>query len=442
MDFIPKNNIEAEESLLASLFIDNSEIDNCLNLIPDDFYKPAYQIVFKTILLLINKKEVADLVTVGHFINDNGGFETIGGAVTLEKIANSAPLSLNVKHHAGIIKDCSLNRNILTTALKVVDMCRKNKTTIDLLSFAQNEFLQIENKDMSETIHNVKDIVGMHIDRIEKSNTTQDTGGISTGFPVIDKKLSVKEGKLIIIAGRPKMGKSSLAVTIAHNMDRSGIKTGFLSLEMPESEIMDKLIAFESNIDTVKFGRYKGLNQNEYQELSTAGSSLSRSQMLIDGTGNLNFNQIAQRCRKMVKEGVRVIFIDQLSQFKGINKEENRDRFLRFSENVNRCSLLKKELKIPIFLLAQLSRNIEKRNDKEPIMSDLKMTGNLEEDADAIIFIYRPGVYEASKELNENERLFVESKTVLNLAANRSGGTVWTDKVRFNHKTQYFYSEI
>ncbi len=442
MDFIPKNNIQAEESLIASLFIDNNELDNCMDLIPEDFYKPAHSKIFNAIIILISKSQVADLVTIGHFLTDNNELEQIGGAYFLAKIADAAPLSLNTKYHAKIIKDCSTSRKILKTALSVIDMCRQDKPVTELLDFSQSEFLQIEGKEISETVHSVKDIIHSHLDRIEKANTDREIGGFLTGFPFLDRKLSVKEGKLIIVAGRPKMGKTSLAVTIAHNMDRAGVKTGFLSLEMPESEIMDKLIAFESNIDSAKFGKFDGLSQEEFEGLSGAGSALSRSKMLIDSSGNLNFSKIAQRCRKMVKEGVQVIFIDQLSQFKGMNKEEDKDRFLRFSENVNRCSLLKKELKIPIFLIAQLSRSVEKRNDKEPILSDLKMTGNLEEDADAIIFLYRPGVYEASKLLNETDRLLIESKTIVNLAANRSGGTAWTDKVKFNHSTQYFYTGV
>jgi len=441
MDFIPKNNTEAEESLIASLFMNNTELDNCLDLIPGDFYKPAYSIIFKAILILINKKEVADLVTVGHYIDDNGGFDSIGGHGTIVKIANNAPLSLNVKAHAKIIKDCAMVRRILTTALNVVDMCRADKPPQDLLDFSQSEFLRIESKDIEETVKPVKDIISNHIDLIEKANTVKETGGFRLGLPVIDRRLSVKGPKLIIIAGRPGMGKSSLLVTIARNMDREGIKTGILNLEMSEQDMLDKFLAVESGVDSSKFDRYHGLSVVDYENLTVGCSVLSRSDILLDSTGNLNCSQVAQRARKMVKEGAQVIFIDQLSQIKGMNSTEDKDRFARYSANVNRISMLKKELGVPIFLLAQLNRKLEQRMNKEPMLSDLKMAGDIEEDADTVLFLYRPGVYEDTKKCNEEQRTIIEAKTVINMVKNRKGGTVRTDKVLFNNKTQYFYME-
>lgn len=441
IDFLPKQDIDAEESLIASILIKNSELDKCLDLAPDDFYKSAHNKIYKAILTLINQSETADLVTIAHYLKNNKQLEEIGGGHFLAKIVETAPISLNVKEHAKIIKDCSTSRKILNTAMMIIDKCRENTPTADLLNFAQSEFLQVENREMSETIHNVKDLINSHIDRIEKNNTLKEGGGYATGFPVIDKRLTVRDGKLILIAGRPGMGKTSLAVTIARNMDKQGVKVGFMSLEMPESEIIDKFLAIESGVDSSKFDRYKGLNQDDYGKLGTSASVLSRSEIVIDSTGNRDFNQVAQCGRKMVKDGVQIIFIDQLSQMKGMNSTEQKDRFARYSANVNRVALLKKELGIPIFLLAQLNRELEKRINKEPRLSDLKNAGDLEEDADAVLLLYRPGMYENLKVLTESEQTQVESKTVINLAKNRKGGTVWTDRVLFHNLSQYFYTK-
>lgn len=437
--FVPKHDLDAEESLLASLFLDDSNLDECLDLAPEDFYKLANQTIYSAILILKGKKIKADLVTIAHQLNEDKHLEAIGGASYLSQIADSAPMSLNVSHHAKIIKECALARKIFLTALQISDMCKSNEPTYKILGFAQSAFLQIENKEIEETLHKLKEVINPHIDRIELINTKKIHTGIKTGFPVIDKRLIVKEGKLIIIAGRPGMGKTSLAVSMARNMDRSNIKVGFLNLEMSETGILDKFLAIESGVDSSKFDQYKGLSSKDYESLVTGGSILSGSEILIDSTGSLDFIQIAQRARRMVKEGIKVLFIDQLSQMKGMNSAEDKDRFARYSENVNRIALLKKELNIPIFLLAQLNRKLEQRINKEPMLSDLKMTGNIEEDADSVLFVYRPGMYENTENLSDEERALIESKTVLNLAKNRQGGTVRTDLILFNNKTQYFY---
>jgi len=295
--------------------------------------------------------------------------------------------------------------------------------------------LKIQNTNRQDNIKHVCDIIDDHVDRIEKANARKEGRGYPTGFSNIDRCLSLKDGKLIVVAGRPKSGKTSFAVTIMRNMDKLGIKTGILSIEMPEAEVIDKWLAQESQIDSQKFGKYKALSDDDFIYLvNAAGNIAQNSSIMIDDSGSIGIDDVKRKCRKMVKAGCKVLFIDQLSQIRGRSGE---DRFARFANNVNEIAMLKKELGVPIFLLAQLNRELEKRANKEPIPSDLKMTGNLEEDADAVIFVYRPEVYAA----DDHERAVLKGKAIINLALNRHGAPWRDNKIWFKAETSYFYQE-
>ena len=442
MDIIPKHNLEVEESLISAVLLENNEFEHCADLEPENFYSKKNQTLFEAIKSLISRREIADLVSVAHELENNKKLELAGGTAYLGEIADRSLVSFNPKHHVRIVKDCAKSREVLQEIHRLINMLRDNKSANELLAYAQDRFLKIEASEAEETVKQVRDVVMDHFDRIEQANKADASRGFPTGFAALDRRLSVRDGKLVLVAGRPKIGKTSLAVSIAKNMDQLGIKTGFLSIEMPEAEIMDKFLSMESGIDSAKFNQRKGLTPDNFLTLGEAADKIKqKSGILLDATGNINFNGVARRCRKMVRDGAQVLFIDQLSQIKGLNEAESKDRFARFSENCNRIAILKKELNTPVFLLAQLNRKLEERKDKEPMMADLKMTGNLEEDADAIIFLYRPGLYEDTKSWTDKQREFVESKTVLNLAANRHGGITRTDSVRFDHGTQYFYEE-
>lgn len=203
---------------------------------------------------------------------------------------------------------------------------------------------------------------------------------------------------------------------------------------MPGTELIDKWLAQESQVDSQKFGKYKGLSLEEFESIMNAtGSMAVNCKIMMDDSGSIGIEDVKRKCRKMVKAGCKVLFIDQLSQIKG---KPGEDRFGRYESNTNQLAILKKELGVPIFLLAQLNRELEKRNNKEPIPSDLKMTGSLEEDSDAVIFVYRPEVYAK----DEHEARALKGKAILNLALNRHGSP-WREKVLFRPETSYFYQD-
>jgi len=433
---IPANDRNAEQALLSALFIDNSPFEDLGDLSPQDFYHSAHQKIYRAMSALQRKGSPVDLVTVATWLKSSGELEKVGGAGYLAEIADSAPIATNAIAYADTIKGLSLNRRVLAVALHVQDAALRGEAGGAVLELLQTEALKIQNTSRQDNIKYVSDVIDDHVDRIEKANARKEGRGYPTGFSNIDRCLSVKDGKLIIIAGRPKMGKTSLAITIMRNMDSLGIKTGILSIEMPEAEVIDKWLAQQSQIDSQKFGKYKGLSSDDFICLvNAAGQLAEKCQIMIDDSGSIGIEDVKRKCRKMVKAGCKVLFVDQLSQIRGRSGE---DRFARFANNVNEIAMLKKELGVPIFLLAQLNRELEKRNKKEPIPSDLKMTGNLEEDADAVIFVYRPEVYATDEEI---EKAGLKGQAIINLALNRHGAPWRENKIWFKAETSYFYQE-
>lgn len=427
----PPNSREVEEALLASIFINPVCLDDIPWLSSEDFYQNTNRTIYGAMESLRATRQPVDSVTVAESLKKRGELSEIGGIAYLAKIMDAAPIAFDVVAYAEIIKKHSLSRQIIQAGTDIVQKAFSGVDGNDLLEVAQSCFMQIQPTTTGDKIHCVSDLIQRHIDHIEAANIRKEVRGYPTGFPSIDRCLSIIGPKLIVIAARPKMGKTSFVVTMSRNMDRAGVKVGFLSLEMAEGEILDRWLAQSSGVDSEKFGMYRGLSPDEWKALSKGASELSISKIIIDDSGSLSIEDVKRRCRKMVKAGVQVIFIDQLSQIRG---RKNDDRFTRFANNVNELALLKKELGVPIILLAQLNRELEKRGNKEPMVSDLKMTGNLEEDADAVIFIYRPEVYAP-----EGEKEALRGHAIINLALNRHGSPWRENRVRFVPEKSFFY---
>ena len=430
INFIQMHNKEAEQSLIASLILDNNLFDNCDDIEPSDFYVSSHSIIFNTMLLMRSNNEKIDLSSLYYSLDKNGLSDQIGGAQYLVKITENSPV-FNTKEYTKIIKECSLTRKIKERCMNILDSKDFGES---LLSTAQSELLSIKSTMNTDNIKRLKDIITNHIDRLEKANTKETGLYYKLGFPRIDRCLKTIGPKLIIIAGRPGAGKTALAVTITRNLDKQNVRVGFLSIEMPEDEIIERWISMESGVDSSKFGKFKGLEDKDIQNVSDAASALYLSEIRIDATGSLDIVDVERKCRKLKKDGCKVIFIDQLSQI-GNRQIKGGELTARYSENCTRIARLKKELEIPIFLLCQLNRDMKGRASKEPILSDLKQSGMIEEHADAVIFIHRPEEYVEK----DSEKNALYGKTILNLIKNRSGAKFKDNKIMFNHETTYFY---
>lgn len=382
LDKTPPHNIDTEESVLSSLFMDNSGFDEIF-IEPEDFYKSAHQKIFRAMLDLRDKQEPVDLTTTAHYLQDNNLLEEIGGAHFLASISDSAPSALHIKKYSEDIKELSVLREIIIKASAIVEKAMsRDGNCEDVLSYAQSAMLDIKNTKATDDIKPIEKILYNHIDIIEKYQTQYMPTGYSFGLPFMDKILRVVGSKLIIVAGRPGMGKTAFALSASKYIAQTyNDKVAFLSLEMDKEPLLDRLLSVDSDINHMKFYNKNGMNSQELSDLSVSASVLSRVPLYIDDSGR-NIEDVKRICRKLKKEGFGIIFIDQLSKIPGIGKDTE-----RYTRNCNEIALLKKELKIPIVLLAQLRRN---ETQAEPTLETLKQTGALEEDADIVLFIHRP----------------------------------------------------
>jgi len=406
---IPEQDIASEESLLATLIVNNKAIKHCDYLLPEEFYTSKNQILYKTISDMLQKKEPVDLVTITSKLKEKDLFGKINIGYLLHLVDN-CPLH-NTKSYVSNIKTTALTREVKTVCMQTIDSNSKGE---NLLSLAQKNILNIVSTEREDNIKSLKDIIINHIERLEDANSDEGGASYKLGFPTIDKRLRVVDGKLIIIAGRPGQGKTSMAVTMARNLDKSGINVGFLSIEMPEQEIIDKWLSMESNVDSSKFNKYKKLSTTELRDINDAAAVFYQSNIKIDSTGSLDIVDVERKCRKLKADGTQVIFIDQLSQI-GNRQIKAGELTTLYSENCTRIARLKKELGIPIFLLHQLNRSAKDRANKDPILTDLKQSGRIEEDADVVLFIHRPEEYETQ----ESEKELLKGKTKLIIAKNR-----------------------
>lgn len=428
---VPDHNIDAEKSLLASLIINNKFFEDCECLEPAAFYSRAHQTIFSTMLDMRKKEQVIDIISLPEALKSKRKLTEIGGAACLLNMVDNSPV-FNCKEYVRIIQECYVTRETKFRCMSVISSDLKGD---DLVEKACADILMIKSNQRDDKIKRVSDIVIDHIDRIEKANTAEQGAYYKTGFPGLDRSLRIMDGKLIIIAGRPGMGKTALSVTMARNLDRSGVCVGFLSIEMPESEIMDRWLSMESGVDSKKFGRYRAMTPADIQAINEAGRAYHDTcNIMIDGSGSLDIVDVERKCRRMVKAGVEIVFIDQLSQI-GNRQIKAGEKTALFTENTTRIARLKKELNVPVFLLAQLNRELRNRSSKEPILSDLKQSGQIEEDADAVLFVHRPEEYADT----EDEKNILSGKVILKLAKNRSGPTYRDDRIVFNHGTTYFY---
>ena len=431
MDFkLPDQETESEESLLATLIIRNKAIEHCLYLSDHEFYQKKHQDLYKTISGMLQKKEPVDLSTLTSKLKKENLLENIGGVRQLMHLVDNCPM-YNTKQYVKNIKEAALTREVKAACMETLDLKSKGES---LLSIAQNKILNVISTEREDNIKNLKDIIINHLEKLEQANINEGGSSYKIGFPALDNRLRIMDGKLIIIAGRPGQGKTSMAVTIARNMDKQGVKVGFLSIEMPEGEVVDKWLSMESNVDSGKLNKYDKLSKEDLQNLNDAAAVLYDSSIKIDSTGSLDIIDVERKCRKLKISGCQVVFIDQLSQI-GNRQIKAGESTALYSENCTRLSRLKKELGIPIFLLHQLNRSMKDRANKDPILTDLKQSGRIEEDADIVIFIHRPEEYET----RESEKILLKGKTKIIIAKNRAGATYIDKNIIFNHELTYFY---
>ncbi|HEX9972278.1 MAG TPA: DnaB-like helicase C-terminal domain-containing protein [bacterium] len=420
------HDLDMETALISALLIDNRGFENIGELQPADFYKPAHGLIFSAMLSLVTEKQPVDLVTVVERMVRKSELEEIGGASYLAKICDSAPVALNAAAYAKKIKDLAMVRGAILSCMTIIDEGYKTTDPEEFISRAQESILSLQTTDTKDHFYKIDDLVIEAISRI-KSAQVNISKGLRFGFPVLDNALYIAGSKLIIIAGRPGMGKTALMLSIAKFLALHDVESAILSLEMDKESLIDRLLSEESDINALCFYAKESIGSNSMTDLENAAGRLSYLPMFVDDAG-CKIQDIERKCRRAKKLGAKIIFIDQLSK---ISFPASMTDFQGYTRNCNRIADLKKELRLPIVLLCQISRKLEERVNKVPMLSDLKHTGAIEEDADIVFFVHRPGVYDPD-ETGDLE------KTEIHLSKNRNGATGIERKITFNTKRSMF----
>lgn len=430
---VPPNNKDAEESVLSALMTFERDPKQISFLKPEDFYADKNTYIFQAIQALSIKADPIDVVAVAQKLDEMDKLETIGGAVYLSEIMDCAPIAVNFKHYAQIIKDCSTQRQIIKAAQKIINAGLIKKMPADeLVGMAQSLMLGIKNTSNDDNIVNAEAYASDGMDYVDELGSGMNPNRIKTGFSQFDRICNISGPLLIIISARPGIGKTALAMSILRNVSKMETMAGCLSLEMPKEQLFIRHLAIETGINITRFAVPEGergcLDENECQKVAREAEKISRLHILMDDSP-AKIEDVERKCRIMVEKGAKVIFIDQLSKISGGSGKDTE----KFTKWVNRLALLKKEIGIPIFLLAQINRGIADRAEKMPTLTDLKQTGALEEDADMVFLINRPGYYDDKVD---------KSIAEINLAKHRNGAPWWHKQIHFNPTTTYYSESV
>lgn len=433
------HDLVAEQSLLGAVFISPDAIISLADeLTPDDFYKPANKIVFKTMLSLLEKGEPIDATTMVSALTNQGDISNIGGINYVVELVNSTPTSKNVEHYAKLVKEKATLRKVIADLSDSLSSAYQGDVSIsDIISKTEKSMLDISNQNTGTGFRNVADILDTHMQIVEtRSQTDGFVTGLSTGFVGLDKiTTGLHEGNLIILAARPAMGKTALALNIAKHVATMERKPAVIfSLEMGAEELIERMVASEGMIPGYHL-KTGNLSTDEWKRLVHAQSNLYDVPIFVDDTAGIRISDIRSKARKLSQEmgGLGIIIIDYLQLITG-SKRENRQQIV--SEISRELKILAKDLRVPVIALSQLSRSVEQRQDKRPMLSDLRESGSIEQDADIVAFLYRDAYYQ--KEHADSQE--ANNVTDLILEKNRHG-SLGTVKLYF-HKEYTKFSSV
>jgi replicative DNA helicase len=433
---IPPQNLEAEESVLGGLLVDPESINKIVDLITaEDFYKDAHGRIYDAMVGLYEKNEPIDLVTVSSSARDKGILDKIGGATYLNKLVDTMPSAANIIQYAKMVREKALLRNLMNVATEIVDKGFDLDVNVDgYIDDAEKMIFQVSERKFRPSFYSVKDIVMDNVKIIERLYEKKQTiTGVPTGFAELDKMTSgLQPSDLVVIAGRPSMGKTALSMNIAQyvaTLREDAVPVGIFSMEMSKEQLVTRLLSSESDVDHSKL-RTGTLSSSEWPKLAQAAGKLSEALIFIDDSPSMSVLELRARARRLKKEhGLGLVVVDYLQLMKG-RTAVNDKREQEIAEISRFLKSLAKELHIPVIAISQLNRMVEQREDKRPRLADLRESGAIEQDADVIIFIYRDEVYNKDKENNKGIAEIVIGK--------QRNGPTGTVELAFLDKTATF----
>lgn len=424
---IPPHDLEAEKSVLGSLLIDKDAIVKVVEFLkPEHFYKGAHEVIYEAVLNLYEKREPADLVTVPGELRKMKKLTAAGGVAYLTELVNSVPTAANVVHYAELIRDEAVRRNLLSAAAEIGDLTFNTPDVDDLLDQSEQILYSVSQGKIYEDFVPIKDTLEVTFERLDELSKTRGAlRGVPTGMRSLDRMLSgLQKEDMIVLAARPSVGKSSLAINIAqHAAVEAGIGVALFSLEMGKESIVDRMISSQGDIDNWRITT-GNLEAEDFEKYGIAAGELAEAPIYIDDTPGQSVLEMRTKARRLMLDmEIGLIIVDYMQLVKGKRQESRVQEVSDISQSLKN---LARELKVPVIAVSQLSRAVEQRGgEKRPQLSDLRDSGSIEQDADVVIFLYRP-----DEEDRESARLII--------AKHRNGPTGEIDLYFRSDRTKFF----
>lgn len=423
---IPPQAIDLEEVVLGAMMIDKKGVDEVIDILsPEAFYKEAHKTIFEAIFKLFENSEPIDLLTVSSQLKKDAKLDLIGGDFYLISLTQRVSSSAHIEFHARIILQKYIQRSLIKISNEIIEEAYdETKDVFDLLDNAEAKLYEVTQGNVKKSTETAQSLVIQAKKKIEEISNKEGMSGIPTGFTKLDKLTSGwQPSDLIIIAARPGMGKTALTLTMARNIAvDSNIPVAFFSLEMSSVQLITRLISSETNLSSEKLRTGK-LEKHEWEQLNVKVKTLEKAPLFIDDTPSLSIFDLRAKARRLVSQyGIKMIMIDYLQLMTAGGSQKGGNREQEISTISRNLKALAKELSVPVIALSQLSRAVETRGgSKRPLLSDLRESGAIEQDADIVSFIYRPEYYKIN-EWDDDDRSPTEGQGEFIVAKHRNGG--------------------
>ena len=423
---IPPHSVEAEQSVLGSILLDkDAMISVSETLIPEDFYKEAHRVIYECMLKLYNNQSEIDLITLADELRDQGYLDDIGGIAYITSLSTIVPTTSNIKYYINIVKEKSISRQLISAANDIINLGYDSSTKVeDVLENAEKKIFDISQERTTNDFQPINQVLTETLSMLEKLyEEKSDVTGLTTGFRDLNKKINgLQRSDLLLIAARPAMGKTAFALNLVQNAALKGdASVAVFSLEMSKEQLVQRMVAAQSSVELKKI-KTGTLAANDWPRITDGMAVLSGAKIHIDDTPGIKISELRSKCRKLkIEKGLDLVLIDYLQLMEGEGHNESRQQ--EIAKISRSLKILAKELDCPVVALSQLSRAPEQRADHRPMLSDLRESGSIEQDADIVMFLYRDEYYNPDTEKKNIGEVIV--------AKNRHGETGTVELVWF-----------
>lgn len=398
---IPPHSVEAEQSVLGSILLDKEAmISVSETLVPEDFYKEAHKVIYESMLKLYNSQSEIDLITLTDELRDQGYLDDIGGIAYITSLSTVVPTTSNIKYYVNIVKEKSISRQLISAANDIINLGYDGSAKVEyVLENAEKKIFDISQERATNDFQPINQVISEALSMLEKLyEEKNDVTGLTTGFRDLNKKINgLQRSDLLLIAARPAMGKTAFALNLVQNAALKGdASVAVFSLEMSKEQLVQRMIASQSTVELKKI-KTGTLADNDWPRITDGMAILSGAKIHIDDTPGIKISELRSKCRKLkIEKGLDLVLIDYLQLMEGEGQNESRQQ--EIAKISRSLKILAKELDCPVVALSQLSRAPEQRADHRPMLSDLRESGSIEQDADIVMFLYRDEYYNPDTE--------------------------------------------